>query len=269
MLRAYETERPDALFHDSWARQLAGAEAETMVRKLSHPRFDSKVMAVRTRVFDELVLSTIQEEDLDTVVNLASGLDTRPFRLPLPAKLKWIEADLPEMIAYKRNVLGQEPPKVQWDARGIDLADAAARQAFLDEVQRNSQRALVITEGFLMYLTENQVSELGADLHDRPVFRRWISDLLAPNHLRWIRKRLGDFAREHIHFAPQTGPEFFRSIGFAPVAFKSFADEARRLNRESSWLRYGRLLSSLAPKWWDAERQHGCVVLRPVASGAA
>jgi len=37
---------------------------------------------------------------VDVVVNLAAGLDTRPYRMDLPASLLWIEVDLPPLIAY-------------------------------------------------------------------------------------------------------------------------------------------------------------------------
>jgi hypothetical protein len=37
-------------------------------------------LAVRTRVFDELILAQIAAVDADAVLNLAAGLDARPFR---------------------------------------------------------------------------------------------------------------------------------------------------------------------------------------------
>jgi len=35
------------------------------------------------------------------VLNLAAGLDTRPYRLNLPPDFAWVEADLPELLAEK------------------------------------------------------------------------------------------------------------------------------------------------------------------------
>src|SRR5256885_6123414 len=35
------------------------------------------------------------EQGTDMVVNLAAGLDARPYRMALPASLQWIEVDLP------------------------------------------------------------------------------------------------------------------------------------------------------------------------------
>jgi len=261
LLRAQESDRPDALFRDPWARRLAGYPAEAMVQKFSSPRFDSRIMAVRTKILDDLVLSLVRENKLDTVLNLGSGLDTRVFRLELPSSLRWVEADLPRMIAYKRDLLKGETPPCEWETKAVDLSESQARKDFFKEIQIKSQRTLVITEGLLMYLTDIQVQQLADDLLHTPSVQFWLTDLLTPQQLRWVKKRMGDFAKTNVHFAPPEGPEYFRHLGWKPLAFRSFADEARRLHRESNWYRYGRLFSPLLPKWWEGERQNGIALL--------
>jgi O-methyltransferase involved in polyketide biosynthesis len=57
-------------------------------------------MVVRTAVMDEIILRTISEREIDTVLNLAAGLDTRPWRLRLPPTLRWIDVDLPAMLDW-------------------------------------------------------------------------------------------------------------------------------------------------------------------------
>jgi O-methyltransferase involved in polyketide biosynthesis len=44
------------------------------------------------------------------VVNLAAGLDTRPYRMALPSGLQWIEVDLPDLLVYKAEALAAETP---------------------------------------------------------------------------------------------------------------------------------------------------------------
>ena len=34
------------------------------------------------------------------VVNLAAGLDARPYRMPLPSSLLWVQVDLPAILAF-------------------------------------------------------------------------------------------------------------------------------------------------------------------------
>ena len=83
MYRAWESERPDALFHDPYARRLAGPQGETIVRTMPKARTWAWPMVVRTCLFDELILRAIERDGVGTVLNLAAGLDARPWRLPL------------------------------------------------------------------------------------------------------------------------------------------------------------------------------------------
>jgi O-methyltransferase involved in polyketide biosynthesis len=41
------------------------------------------------------------QQGTDMVINLAAGLDSRPYRMQLPALLRWVEVDLPDMLNYK------------------------------------------------------------------------------------------------------------------------------------------------------------------------
>src|SRR6185437_1968271 len=95
--RAMESERPDALFHDPYARRLGGERGEAIVRAMSKGAASAWPMVVRTAVMDELLLRAIKE-GAATVLNLAAGLDTRPYRLDVPASLRWLHVDMPAMI---------------------------------------------------------------------------------------------------------------------------------------------------------------------------
>src|SRR5437867_343111 len=79
-----ESERPDALFRDPHARRLAGERGERIVASMRRGRAWAWPMIVRTAVLDELMLRTVERDGVDTVLNLAAGLDTRPYRLALP-----------------------------------------------------------------------------------------------------------------------------------------------------------------------------------------
>ncbi|MGH8370696.1 MAG: class I SAM-dependent methyltransferase [Gammaproteobacteria bacterium] len=100
MYRAMESECPDALFYDPFARQLAGERGALIVDELARHGMQSWPLVVRTQVLDELILKAVEEDGYDTILNLAAGLDTRPYRLALPANLRWVEVDLPGIIEY-------------------------------------------------------------------------------------------------------------------------------------------------------------------------
>ncbi|MFZ0921443.1 MAG: class I SAM-dependent methyltransferase, partial [Candidatus Acidiferrales bacterium] len=102
--RALETERDDALFRDPYARRLAGERGFEIAGTLSDGNKHEWAWVARTLLFDQFVSRAIIE-GADLILNLGAGLDARPYRMDLPQGLRWIEADLPEIVAYKQAVL--------------------------------------------------------------------------------------------------------------------------------------------------------------------
>ena len=241
LYRAMESERPDAHFRDPLARRLAGERGAAIAETL--PGFKSGLwpMVVRTCVFDELIRRAVETEGCDTVVNLAAGLDARPYRMRLPPATRWFDVDLPEILAYKRAALTGERPLFRYQPEAIDLRDGEARRAFFDRVGRESRQVLVVTEGLLVYLTEDEVGSLALDLHAQPTFRWWLIDLGSPRLLKMLRRRwaksLGTGGAT-LQFAPAEGTAFFRKFGWKESEFRSTWDESRRLKRQMplAWL---------------------------------
>jgi hypothetical protein len=81
--RAMESERPDAIFRDPYARRLGGERGQAIVDAMPRGKVMSWPMVVRTAVMDEIVLRCVRQ-GAATVLNLAAGLDARPYRLDLP-----------------------------------------------------------------------------------------------------------------------------------------------------------------------------------------
>src|SRR5262245_22200250 len=99
--RAMETERPDRFVCDSFAQRLAGDRGMAIARRVPGWEFLKFMVAVRTRFVDDLVTKTVAEQGIATVLSAGCGLDTRPWRLNLPAELRWIEVDFPAILNYK------------------------------------------------------------------------------------------------------------------------------------------------------------------------
>src|SRR5439155_765514 len=208
--RARETERPDAHFRDPFARRLAGERGEQIARSMPLGSDSAWSMIARTYLIDRTIRAEIQR-GADTVINLAAGLDARPYRMELPASLRWIEVDLPEILDYKEKVLREEKPVCALERIRLDLGDVRARRKLFEELGRKSTKALVITEGLIIYLTREAVAELAQELAGPPAFRAWIVDVASPGLLRMLKKRmsseLGQVAP--FKFAPEQGPRFF------------------------------------------------------------
>src|SRR5437762_8297220 len=163
MYRAMESERSDALFHDSYARRLAGQHGEQILASMPQGRRWAWPMIVRTAVMDEIVMRLVTQEGVDTVLNLAAGLDARAYRLDLPRQLHWIDVDLEGILSYKESALAGERPRCGVEFIRADLTEHAARRALFQRVGAQGKRALVISEGLLAYRKPEDVLSLAQD----------------------------------------------------------------------------------------------------------
>jgi methyltransferase (TIGR00027 family) len=240
MYRAFESERPDALFRDPHARRMAGERGEQIVRSMPRGRSMAWPMIVRTAVMDEIILRLVAD-GVGTVVNLAAGLDTRAFRMVLPRSVRWFDVDLPDMVAYRKEHLADAKPACIHEHVAADLTDPDARAAVLSRVEGGHGSAMVVTEGLLVYLTPGQVRALADQLHDVRSMRWWLTDLGTPLLLKMLRRtwqsRLSA-ANAPMQFAPAEGTAFFGPSGWREAEFRSVWLESRRLDRTIplSWL---------------------------------
>jgi methyltransferase (TIGR00027 family) len=271
MYRALETERPDAIFRDPHARRLAGPQGEEILRTMPKALEFAWPMIVRTAVMDEIIVRCVERDGVDTVLNLAAGLDARPYRLPLPPSLRWLDADLPAMLDYKEAQLRGERPVCRLELLRADLTDASARRAALAQAAAGTRCGLVITEGLLVYLTPEQVTELARDLHAHPAFRFWLIDLGSPRLLKMLERTWGkalQAGNAPMRFAPAEGTAFFAPMGWREVEFRSTFEESLRLGRTFRFARFFRFLARLYPrrKREEMRRMSGVVLLERVAS---
>jgi methyltransferase (TIGR00027 family) len=173
--RARETERSDAVFKDLLAKKLAGEKGLEMVAETPHSPVMAFAMVVRTSAIDRLVLSAVSQ-GIDAVINLGAGLDTRPYRLKLLPDLKWIEIDFESVVNYKNKLLAAEKPACNLERIAIDLSTDTARKELFARLGAGVQKALIITEGVIGYLTNEQAAQLSADIFSVPSFALWIQD---------------------------------------------------------------------------------------------
>jgi methyltransferase (TIGR00027 family) len=237
--RAWETARKDAIFSDPLARVLAGEQWMEAAKKMPGGKSNAWPMIVRTKVFDELILKAVKELGADAVVNLGAGLDSRPYRLDLPASLVWVEADFPEMIDFKESKLADQKPRCKLERVRIDLSDAKARKDFLDGIDGRFKKVLVVTEGLIIYLTEQAVRDLGADLKARPNVRWWLVDYASPMLLKMLEKRWGKMLKEgqsEFKFCTDDALGFFAGLGWPMLEQRHPGVEAGRLKRQMPYM---------------------------------
>ena len=230
--RAMESERRDALFQDPYARRLAGARGAASVASSPSGQSLSWPLVVRTVVIDEIVQRCVRE-GVRCVLDLAAGLDARPYRLDLPASLQWLHVDMPEMVAYYREQMSGETSRCKLDFIEADLRVAERRREVFAHARAQGP-LLVITEGLLIYLEAEQVAELARDLHETAQARWWLADLASPMLLKLLERRWSPKLRDGnapFLFGPAEGTAFFAPLGWREAEFRSTWDESFRINR--------------------------------------
>ena len=238
--RARENEYPNALFRDPFAHRLAGERGQEMAKSLRFSEKNAWSWFTRTYLFDQFITRCLQE-GCDSVINLAAGLDARPYRLALPASLNWIEVDLPEITDYKEELLRDEKPSCTLERVRLDLSDVNGRRELFQRIAKQARQTLIISEGLVLYLSPEEVGLLATDLAAHEQFRYWLLDITSPALLKMLRKKMGkafDEAAAPFKFAPAEGPEFFTKFGWSPVGVRSIwhtAGELKRLPRLMSF----------------------------------
>ncbi|OYN76870.1 class I SAM-dependent methyltransferase [Mycolicibacterium sphagni] len=162
--RALASQGPDALIHDPYADALvkavgvdylirmANGEASIEDDPMLNRRRMTEQIAVRTRFFDD-VFTNAARDGINQAVILASGLDTRAYRMSWPAGAVVFELDQPQVIEFKSRVMADQgvSPTAERRAIGVDLRDdwpAALRENGFDA----NQPTVWIAEGLLIYL---------------------------------------------------------------------------------------------------------------------
>lgn len=260
--RAAESAREDPLFEDPYAAILAGERGAAIAALMPRLTRNGWPVIARTKIIDDLVQAAVASGS-DCVVNLAAGLDTRPYRLQLPASLRWIEIDLPPLIEEKERLLGDARPRCMLSRIKADLADPVARARALRDAVGPATNALVVTEGLLIYLDDAQVRALAADLRAEPAVRCWILDLASPALLQHLRRRMGrHLENAPMRFAPSNGTAYFASLGWDSAEVHSTLQAAARYRRLPFVLRIIARLPEPDPRRPGKWRWYGVVKLQ-------
>jgi len=178
LIRHRESGRPDALFRDPFSgavvaelaglpelEELAaglGATPESLGDALDRPDF--RYFTVRTRYFDDRLIAAMQD-GIRQVVSLAAGMDGRAMRLECPPGTRWYELDMPEMVAFKEELIARAgmAPACNWHGIGADLAadwHGELQKAGFD----GRQPSAWLIEGLLMYITEEVADNILAEV---------------------------------------------------------------------------------------------------------
>jgi methyltransferase (TIGR00027 family) len=250
--RAEESDRADALFRDPLAAKLAEEKGREISKNVYGSIYTRWNVVMRTCVIDRFIKEQVSA-GVDLVVNLGAGLDTRPYRMDLPPSLRWVEVDFPHMVQFKNDALAGEKPLVRLERHAVDLSDDSARRTILDDLARSSQKILVITEGVIPYLTNEQAAALARDLRARPSFRYWVVDYVSPQVRKYMQKKKfrEQFKNAPFQFQPNDWHSFYKNLGWKVKTMRFLSEESLSVGRPIPapfWFRIVKLLLTKAKR---------------------
>jgi methyltransferase (TIGR00027 family) len=253
-IRAAETSRPDRLFDDPCAAGFVRAANYVRPVATTEPTEDDirarrgliAWIAVRTRFLDD-VLRQATEASCRQVVILGAGLDSRAFRLEWPEGTRLWELDLPDVLAFKEQVVRDEKwqPRCGRTTVPVDLSEDWGRQ-LVDAGFDPAAPVVWVAEGLLAYLPADVVDRLvGTTAALSVTGSRMGVTLAAPSRLEaWRRDHpdgsssRGDYVALWHSTAPEDPVGWLASFGWQADVF----DLAERLRA------YGRPLDESAQR---------------------
>ncbi|MGP1568595.1 MAG: class I SAM-dependent methyltransferase [Peptoanaerobacter stomatis] len=105
----------------------------------------------RVKVMDEETRKFIAKNPDCVIVSVGCGLDTRFERVD-NGKITWYNLDFPEVIE-KRNLLFEK------NSRVIDIPKSALDESWGKDIKTNGKPLLILSEGVLMYLKEDEIKK--------------------------------------------------------------------------------------------------------------
>ncbi|WP_343574998.1 class I SAM-dependent methyltransferase [Mycobacterium sp.] len=205
--RAAETDKPDPLIRDPYAKILVSEAGTGVWEKMLDSSLLDKVaeidaeaaaifehmrgyQAVRTHFFDAHFTGAVAA-GIRQVVILASGLDSRAYRLDWPAGTRVYEIDQPKVLEYKAATLAAHGVTPSADRRevAIDLRQdwpAALKAAGLHPAAPTAWLA----EGLLMYLPADAQDRLFAQITELSAPGSRVAAETAANHAEERRQEM-------------------------------------------------------------------------------
>ena len=147
---------------------------------------DINALIKRVKYFDKITNDYISNNPSCTVINLACGFDTRYWRIN-NKNCKFIELDLPEVIALKKEVFKEQ---INYELIGCSILDVS----WIDKVTLNgNNNILILAEGIFMYLPKQDVILLLQTISQRFNNSQIIVELAYERFTKGLWKRLADW----------------------------------------------------------------------------
>ena len=149
--RAKESEKDNPMIQDDMAAEIV-SKLDYDFSNADKDKAMSYGVIARTIVLDEMVERYLSKNAKTVVINIASGMDTRCYRMK-GKYLRWYNVDLPETMEIREKFLTENGPIYQ-------IAKSAMDASYTDEIVCDGENVLVVIEGLSMYLQEKDVLQM-------------------------------------------------------------------------------------------------------------
>lgn len=167
--RAHESLQPRRLIDDPEAVRIVQAFRQTLPLSKRSSTTHAGIIS-RSKIYDIEVRGQLAAKPPPLVVNLGAGLCTRFYRLGHP-DVDWIEADFPDVIALRQDLLPAS-------GRHRMLACSVTDHAWMDQISPEpGVSPLFIAEGLLWYISDAEVKRLLIELNRRFPGSRMLVDV--------------------------------------------------------------------------------------------
>ena len=154
---------PIGFFEDPLAEALPGEDGFRLMERwrLSGMPRENPTIGPRTRFYGDLVIEAVAD-GLGQVVLVTAGMDTRAFRLPLPAEVIVFELDLPDLLAEKQAILDRHhaEPRCHRIIVPVDLTNDDWPHALTIAGYSSAAPVVFVAEGLSWYLTKDENARL-------------------------------------------------------------------------------------------------------------
>lgn len=167
----------------------------------------------RTIVLDEIVKKFIAENPDCVVVNIASGLDTRFYRVD-NGKIVWYNLDLPETIKIRSQIF--EPAE-----RVTNVGISVTNSEWPDEIKIR-RKMLFVIEGLSMYLSAEENKKMLKIIRENFDNAFVVMECLAK---KWVNHEKLEKSIKQTGAAFKFGADSFIDLGEAAEGFKKIKDD--------------------------------------------
>ncbi|KAH7024870.1 tetracenomycin polyketide synthesis O-methyltransferase tcmP [Microdochium trichocladiopsis] len=148
--RSRDAARPNSVLHDKWAVETV-EKIDYDFSKIGMNDTSCVGVSIRALVLDTWTTEFLAAHPSATVIHLACGLDSRNIRVPFGSGVRWIDLDLPDVVAL-RNELQLPVPDGDYT---LKAGSATEPDEWLGDLPAD-RPAIVVLEGLTMYLEEDK-----------------------------------------------------------------------------------------------------------------